>query len=66
MNEKKKETAAGRRAFFKKAGAGVIGAVAVGLAAKNSTAAEPSKTASGGAGYRESAHVKKYYDLARF
>ena len=67
-DEKKKETAVGRRAFFKKAGfgAGAIGAAAVGLDAKKSTAAEPSKGASSGAGYRETAHVKKYYDLARF
>ena len=68
MSEKKKETAVGRRAFFKKAGfgAGVFGAAAVGLTAKKSAAAEPSKGASSGAGYRETAHVKKYYDLARF
>ncbi len=65
MSEKKKETAVGRRAFFKKAGFGV-GAVAVGLAANKSMAAEPSKAASSDAGYRETAHVKKYYDLARF
>jgi len=68
MSEKKKETAVGRRVFFKKAGLGasVIGAAAVGSAAKKSTAAEPSKGASSGAGYRETAHVRKYYDLARF
>ncbi len=68
MSEKKKETAVGRRAFFKKAGfgAGVIGAAAAGMGAKKSTAAEPSKDASGGTGYRETAHVKKYYELARF
>ncbi len=68
MSEKKKDSAVGRRAFFKKAGfgAGVFGAAAVGLAAKKSTAAEAIKGASSGAGYRETAHVKKYYDLARF
>ena len=67
MSDKKKAAAIGRRAFFKKAGlgAGAVGA-AVGLAAGKSKAAEPTKAAPGSAGYRETAHVKKYYELARF
>ena len=68
MSEKKQATAVGRRAFFKKVGfgAGVIGAASAALASKKSTAAEVRKGASGGGGYRETAHVKKYYELARF
>ncbi len=66
MSEKQKSKAAiGRRDFFKNAGAGVAGAAAVGLAATQS-AAESAKPDKGAAGYRETAHVKKYYELARF
>jgi len=68
MSEKKKEVALGRRDFFKKAGlgAGAVGAAAVGLAASETEAAEPAKGGAGGRGYQETAHVKKYYELARF
>ncbi len=67
MSGKKKEVAVGRRDFFKKAGlgAGAVGATVVGLAGKEAGAAEPSSSP-GGAGYRETEHVKKYYELARF
>ena len=63
-DKKKKKAAIGRRDFFKSAGVGVVGAAAVGLAATQS-AAEPAKPDEGAAGYRETAHVKKYYELAR-
>ncbi len=68
MSEKKKKKAIGRRDFIKKAGlgAGAVGAAAVGLSTKDSAAAEPTTGTPGGAGYRETAHVKKYYKLARF
>ena len=68
MSKKKKEAALGRRDFFKKAGlgAGAVGAAAVGLAAGESRAAESDKSGSGGRGYQETAHVKKYYELARY
>ncbi len=68
MSEEKKKKAIGRRDFFKKAGlgAGAVGAAAVGLSTKDSAAAEPTKAAPGKAGYSETAHVKKYYELARF
>ena len=61
---KKTATSVGRRDFFRKAGLGV-GAAAVGLSAKDS-AAQPAKTGPKSAGYRETEHVKKYYELARF
>ncbi|HSR71553.1 MAG TPA: hypothetical protein VLL72_04165 [Kiloniellales bacterium] len=60
-------TAIDRRDFFRKAGlgAGVAGAAAAGLSASKAGAAEPTKGGSK-AGYRETAHVKKFYELARF
>ena len=66
MSEKKKAPV-GRRDFFKKAGLGVgaAGVAAVGLSAKQSKA-EETAARPGSAGYRETAHVKKYYQLAKF
>ena len=66
MSEKKKAPV-GRRDFFKKAGLGVgaAGMAAAALSAKESKA-EETASRPGGAGYRETAHVKKYYQLARF
>lgn len=67
MSETKMTTLA-RRDFFKMAGlgAGAAGVAAVvvkttGAAAGERLADRPSKS-----GYRETEHVKKYYDLARF
>ena len=56
-----------RRDFFRKAGlgAGALGATAVTLAAGRGEAAEPVRSPSA-AGYRETDHVKKYYELAKF
>ena len=53
--------------FFKKAGlgAGALGAVAAGAGAK-AAKADPAAQGADGRGYRETAHVKKYYELARF
>ncbi len=67
MASKKEAVALGRRDFFKKAGlgAGAVGATVVGLAGKEAGAAEPS-SGPDRAGYRETAHVKKYYELARY
>ena len=64
---KKETTAIDRRDFFRKAslGAGVAGAAAAGLSASKVGAAEPDAGASKGAGYRETAHVKKFYELSR-
>ncbi len=65
---KKSTTAIDRRDFFRKAslGVGAAGAAVAGLSASKTKAAELAKGASTGAGYRETAHVKKYYELARF
>ncbi|MEJ1995596.1 MAG: formate dehydrogenase [Limibacillus sp.] len=64
---KEKATEMGRRDFFRKAtlGAGVAGVAAAGLA-KGAAAGEPVKQQASGSGYRETDHVKKYYELARF
>jgi len=64
---KRESSAIDRRDFFRKAslGVGVAGAAAAGLSASKAKAAEPVAGASNGAGYRESVHVKKYYELAR-
>ncbi len=64
---KRETTAIDRRDFFRKAslGVGVAGAAAAGLSASKVKAAEPVPGASNGAGYRETAHVKKFYELAR-
>jgi hypothetical protein len=65
---KKAAAKLGRRDFFRKAGlgAGVAGAAAVGLAASKGQAAVPGKDAAKGDGYRETEHVKKFYELAKF
>lgn len=57
-----------RRDFFRKAGlgAGALGAAAVGLNARRGEAATETADGKRHKGYRESAHVKKYYELARF
>jgi len=67
----KRETdlkSAARRDFFKKTGAGlgVAGAVAVGLAGGPAEAEiKPDRDSKKG-GYRETDHVKRAYELARF
>jgi hypothetical protein len=68
MSEKKEVTPLGRRDFFKKAslGAGVVGAAAASLSSSGAKAAKPQTSSSGRAGYRETEHVKKFYELARF
>ena len=68
MSTKKQKTPVGRRDFFRKAGLGVgaVGAASIGFAADKTSAAEPSSTSTQGGGYRETEHVKKYYELSRF
>ncbi len=65
---KKQAAAVNRRDFFRKVsrGVGAAGAAVAGLSATKAKAVEPGTDASTGAGYRETAHVKKYYELARF
>ena len=53
---------AGRREFFKVAGAG---AVAGGAAMVAGTGEAEAASREGGTGYRETDHVRRYYDSAR-
>tara|TARA_B100001013_G_C24492536_1_gene395827 strand:- start:157 stop:357 length:201 start_codon:yes stop_codon:yes gene_type:complete len=64
VNEKK--ASASRRDFLKTASLGVGVAALAGTALKNGKA-EASTKSKGleGAGYRETEHIKKYYELAR-
>ncbi len=66
MSEEKGVKSMARRDFFKKAGlgAGVVGVAAAGLSAGQARAGTVTKD--GAAGYRETEHVKKYYQLAKF
>lgn len=57
-----KRVASGRREFFKVAGAG---AVAGGAAMVAGTPEAEAASVEGRAGYRETDHVRRYYDSAR-
>ncbi|MEE8351922.1 MAG: twin-arginine translocation signal domain-containing protein [Rhodospirillales bacterium] len=60
------KTKKSRRDFLKAAGVtgGAVGVAAIALTSKSVKAAVPESGKS--AGYRETEHVKKYYELARF
>ncbi len=61
---KKQNNAEGRREFLKLAGLGtVLGGAAL---ATSGTASATEAVDEAASGYRETAHVKTYYDLARF
>ncbi len=65
MKTKMGAKSAKRRDFLKLAGLGTVaGAAAVVAKGGGQAKAQPAKTAS--AGYQETAHVKKVYDLSRF
>lgn len=65
MSKDQKKTPAGRRDFLKLA---CLGAVAGAAAATAGAPKAEAKTAErpDGKGYRETAHVKKFYETARF
>ena len=64
MKKDNEATGAKRRDFLKLAGLGSVGAVASAAAAVSVEAKEEPSTR--GTGYRETPHVKKAYELARF
>ncbi|MGI9510451.1 MAG: twin-arginine translocation signal domain-containing protein [Geminicoccaceae bacterium] len=65
MDKNQKPTAAKRRDFLKIASVGAVsGAAAAALGA--TSPAEAETVSDSAAGYRETAHVKQAYDLARF
>ncbi len=68
MSKEKSLKSPSRRAFFKKAGAGVgaAGVVAVGLSDKSARAGVKSDKDIKKSAYRETEHVKRYNELARF
>jgi hypothetical protein len=68
MKREKDLKSAGRRDFFKKAGAGlgVAGAAAVGLGSGTAAAEVKPDRGSRNGGYRETEHVKRAYELSRF
>jgi len=62
---KKPVTSIKRRDFLRAAGlGGAAGAAAMATGIGSAAAATPDRAADGG--YRETAHVKKYYETARF
>ena len=63
MKKEQEATGAKRRDFLKLAGLGSVGAVAGAAAGPVQAEEEPSARS---AGYRETPHVKKAYELARF
>jgi hypothetical protein len=65
MKKEQEASAAKRREFLKLAGLGSVTAVA-GAAGVAAPAAAKEADAGRAAGYRETAHVKKVYELARF
>ncbi len=68
MGEKQALKSPARRAFFRTAGAGVsaAGVLAVGLSGETPGAAEVTKKDFKKSAYRETDHVKKVYESARF
>lgn len=65
MTDKRDAKASGRRDFLKMAGLGSLaGAAAAVAGTSEATAAEADHAE--GEGYRETAHVKKVYELSRF
>jgi len=63
-NKKDQDTVADRRDFLKRSAVSVAAAGVVAVAGKTASATE--SEAPSGAGYRETAHVKAFYETARF
>jgi anaerobic selenocysteine-containing dehydrogenase len=65
MKKDKTDVKTDRRSFLKLAGAGVVGSGAAAAASVVPAAADTAE-AEPGSGYRESEHVRRYYELAKF
>jgi hypothetical protein len=63
MKESKKETAADRRSFLKLAGVGAAAGVTALVGGE--TAAQAGEASGKVSLYRETEHIKRYYELAR-
>jgi hypothetical protein len=66
MKKEQEATASRRRDFLKLAGIGSVTAVAGAAAAVVPAEAKEEESRSRAAGYRETPHVRKAYELARF
>ncbi|MGD9786011.1 MAG: twin-arginine translocation signal domain-containing protein [Hyphomicrobiaceae bacterium] len=66
QSDEKKSPASDRRSFLKLAGAGVVTTGAALVASSEATKAEAAAPADAAGGYRETDHVRRYYELARF
>ena len=66
MDKERKATSPARRVFLKTAGLGA-GAAAAGVVGAAALDAQPAaaEASKGGDGYRETAHVKRFYELAK-
>lgn len=62
----KKAATADRRSFLKLAGASVVGSGAAIAATVTPAAAASTPEAATGTAYRETDHVRRYYELAKF
>jgi len=65
MDKQPKATAPGRRAFLKTAGLGAAAASAASAVAIDGTPAAAAAAGTQGETYRETAHVKRFYELAK-
>ncbi len=65
MEDKKATQGTDRRGFLKLAGAGVVGGGAAAAATVVPAAAAPAEPEKSD-GYRETEHVRRYYELAKF
>jgi hypothetical protein len=63
---KKEVKSVARRDFFRKAGFGVGAAGVAAVTLKSEAKAAESVDSPKGSGYRETDHVKKFYQLSRF
>lgn len=65
--KKERKPSSGRREFLKAAGLGVgVAAVASKVLSADRASAQPARNERNDAGYSETKHVEKYYELARF
>lgn len=65
MKEKKEQTVTDRRSFMKMAGIGAVAGGAALVSGKTPAAAELAEENSGRL-YKETDHIRTYYELARF
>ena len=66
MKRDEEKKPAGRRDFLKLASLGAIAGTVAAATGGKPEEAEAAEPAQGAKGYRETAHVKKFYELARF